>query len=553
VTFSTSQTEDFYHTTHLDTSQTEMASLLKQLTSESSELLQDSQVDLERLQRVKDNFKTTTLMNGDPKFPVGGVTISGPNHLTSQQQQSVIVRNTQAVQPGRTYTNQQFSVDFSTPIIINVPPMETKMTNLPVTIMEVGEEKDTDIFKNFEIVSPKKEVEEYLCYCCGEKAGKHSYYGGQVCASCRAFFRRSVQSKYYEIFQCKFDKNCKITSQTRKTCQFCRFKKCLEAGMKPSWVLSDEERNRRFNKFNKLNMKSSKSVDKKSKPSSQSRLPELYMTFTLEEQKLIEDIQKNFRVCHKAWLRNLLIFDRKAGINMIESAYKLAPLNVKSWKNLEKSCHVYFVTNIVPNFTNLDALPQEDRAILMAGKNSNVSHLFKTSQCLKIKGTGASSIVHCKKEDMCPLQSQVAEIAANNEMIETYDLSRIMSRLNLGWTPQFPSYEEVFPSQWANNSQVEARHRQIMERIQNWPYDQDNEFDQKMLLLVCLMLLFNTDFENLKKKDTVENVQLKYSLLLQRYLRSKMSQELANKKFLEAMMLLSFTRELWEMNELYMV
>ena len=40
-----------------------------------------------------------------------------------------------------------------------------------------------------------------------------------------------------------------------------------------------------------------------------------------------------------------------------------------------------------------------------------------------------------------------------------------------------------------------------------------------MLLLVVLMLLFNTDFENLKKSDSVEKVQLKYSLLLQRYLR----------------------------------
>lgn len=34
-----------------------------------------------------------------------------------------------------------------------------------------------------------------LCHVCSEKAGKHSYYGGQVCPSCRAFFRRSVQSK----------------------------------------------------------------------------------------------------------------------------------------------------------------------------------------------------------------------------------------------------------------------------------------------------------------------------------------------------------------------
>ena len=60
-------------------------------------------------------------------------------------------------------------------------------------------------------------------------------------------------------------------------------------------------------------------------------------------------------------------------------------------------------------------------------------------------------------------------------MIETYDLSLIMSRLNLGWTPQFPSYEEVFPSQWANNTEVETRHKQIMQRIQNWPYDHNNE------------------------------------------------------------------------------
>ena len=88
---------------------------------------------------------------------------------------------------------------------------------------------------------------------------------------------------------------------------------------------------------------------------------------------------------------------------------------------------------------------------------------------------------------------KVAEIAANNEMIETYDLSMIMSRLNLGWTPQFPSYEEVFPSQWANNSQVETRHKQIMQRIQNWPYDQNNEVPSLSLSpsLSVSIFLFN--------------------------------------------------------------
>ena len=85
---------------------------------------------------------------------------------------------------------------------------------------------------------------------------------------------------------------------------------------------------------------------------------------------------------------------------------------------------------------------------------------------------------------------KVAEIAANNEMIETYDLSLIMSRLNLGWTPQFPSYEEVFPSQWANNSQVESRHKQIVQTIQNWPYDQNNEVIMRSLSTLISIFIF---------------------------------------------------------------
>merc|ERR1712012_1543480 len=80
-----------------------------------------------------------------------------------------------------------------------------------------------------------------LCHVCGEQAGKHSYYGGQVCPSCRAFFRRSVQSKYSDIYKCTKGGHCQITLKTRKNCQFCRFQACEKAGMKRSWVLADGE------------------------------------------------------------------------------------------------------------------------------------------------------------------------------------------------------------------------------------------------------------------------------------------------------------------------
>ena len=93
---------------------------------------------------------------------------------------------------------------------------------------------------------------------------------------------------------------------------------------------------------------------------------------------------------------------------MIESAYKLAPLNVDSWRTLEKACHLFFMRNIVPNFIDMDNLLAEDKAVLLTGKNSNVSHLFKVAQCLKIEEGQATPRVSCKKEDMCPLQNQVS-------------------------------------------------------------------------------------------------------------------------------------------------
>ena len=84
------------------------------------------------------------------------------------------------------------------------------------------------------------------CHVCGELAGRHSYYGGECCPSCRAFFRRSVQSGYNDTYCCVKDNDCEVTLRTRKNCQFCRYNKCLAIGMKTTWVLSEEERKEKF-------------------------------------------------------------------------------------------------------------------------------------------------------------------------------------------------------------------------------------------------------------------------------------------------------------------
>lgn len=83
------------------------------------------------------------------------------------------------------------------------------------------------------------------CGVCGEAAAKHVHYGATTCFSCRAFFRRSIQNGSAKQYNCKKGGHCDITLKTRKNCQKCRLEKCFTAGMKASWVLTEEERFRR--------------------------------------------------------------------------------------------------------------------------------------------------------------------------------------------------------------------------------------------------------------------------------------------------------------------
>ena len=95
------------------------------------------------------------------------------------------------------------------------------------------------------------------CHVCGDLAIAHMHYGGVCCYSCKAFFRRATQTGKDKKYKCKGAKECLITYTNRRACQYCRFTKCVDIGMKPNWVLSDEQCNIRFRKGRK-----EKTVDK---------------------------------------------------------------------------------------------------------------------------------------------------------------------------------------------------------------------------------------------------------------------------------------------------
>ena len=83
----------------------------------------------------------------------------------------------------------------------------------------------------------------------------------------------------------------------------------------------------------------------------------------------------------------------------------------------------------------------------------------------------------------------MSDIASNPVIMESLDLSQMMSRLNLSEIPKFPTYQEIYPQKWANNEEVEQRHMEIIKRLQGWPRGDNNE------VLSLVFIFFEEDIK----------------------------------------------------------
>ncbi|XP_075136765.1 steroid hormone receptor ERR2 isoform X2 [Leptodactylus fuscus] len=78
-----------------------------------------------------------------------------------------------------------------------------------------------------------------LCLVCGDVASGY-HYGVASCEACKAFFKRTIQGNIE--YSCPASKQCEITKRRRKSCQSCRFAKCLKVGMLKEGVRLDRVR-----------------------------------------------------------------------------------------------------------------------------------------------------------------------------------------------------------------------------------------------------------------------------------------------------------------------
>ncbi|XP_052814431.1 peroxisome proliferator-activated receptor delta-like [Mya arenaria] len=75
---------------------------------------------------------------------------------------------------------------------------------------------------------------QVMCRICGDRASGF-HYGVHSCEGCKGFFRRTLK-KGLVYKPCKEHSRCRINAGSRNKCQFCRYLKCLNAGMSQNAV-----------------------------------------------------------------------------------------------------------------------------------------------------------------------------------------------------------------------------------------------------------------------------------------------------------------------------
>ena len=430
---------------------------------------------------------------------------------------------------------------------------------------------ESNYANNLDSVKKEADIKEISeennkCEVCFAKAGKHNYYGGNVCTSCRGFFRRSVQSKQYPLFVCNLSGNnnlpinkidvesyknqeynvtsklCAIDSKSRKSCKHCRFLRCISRGMRPGWVLSDEDRMRRLMQRNRKQQRQQQICVKR----------QIILHFTQEERQLVEQLKslifaEAYSAYYETFGEDIEIF--RSYVNAIYYRQPIKYRVIKKIENIDKRAMIEKGFHLLDTILDVSKIHSNLKQALV--KHNNVA-LF-----------GFYWAVFCEACDMEEFMSEFMSYGLthrNGPGVES--LLEEMGKLNLRDKKSAWAYDMIYFSPWAPCADIEERHQKLTKRICMWPRmksDGENKIDRSQLAILTMILLLSQDgididasFENLIHLKAAEENQTKFVMMLHRYLKDKHQDddEVVNAALANGLMIVSQAKELHEMHSL---
>ena len=341
-----------------------------------------------------------------------------------------------------------------------------------------------------------------ICGVCGDLA-KSYHFGGLSCDSCKAFFRRSVQNDNYLNFQCCHSGNCQITLSTRKSCQYCRMKRCFSIGMEKSWVMTEEER---------INLMKARAEKKLQKQTEVQRQPEKASTSSASSSPPNEPTEPEYQP------------------RIDQMTEYLSPAEIKEIEDIvTKYLHSY---QHVPYRTELKHYDEDRPGVQVMEMFGTLIRRFAFYSRLIPSFAGLtfqdqSTLLKGGVLEMCLLRGALVFDAANN----------CWPNINVQMYKDAPrlKLENIYH---ITSSRLFQMHMEFIACIQQM------NVDEPTVMLVILLVLFTPERMGLTRMDLVGQSQEHYTSLLQRYMNWRYGSKKARQLFSRMLTKLSDLREL---------
>jgi hypothetical protein len=190
---------------------------------------------------------------------------------------------------------------------------------------------------------------------------------------------------------------------------------------------------------------------------------------------------------------------------------------------------------LLPEFQCLH--PGDQRTILE--QNLPLIHRFRQALCLNSSLSWSSLVQLLIGEEKLREEALnlPTDLSGKEVEREGFQYSNLFSGPGAAW------------AQSSTSSETERKTRGLMEEISAWVDTKDHI----QLTLLVLILAFNHDFLDLKGRSLVEKIQLKFVMVLQSHLRSVHTSSVAASKLTKAVMLPAVTRELVHLTKKKMI
>ena len=356
--------------------------------------------------------------------------------------------------------------------------------------------------------------------CSRPKASKFNHYGATcICGSCRAFFMRAAQSDLYKTFFHSFD--CVIDAENRKSCKKCRFEKCLQVGMKVSYVKTLEEKCQKMIQC----QKNINTVIKR-----QVNLPEIFV-----ERNSLEELHDTLFEAANVVIFECYIKNPGAFIaHLCQAPFNV--VNTDEFESLVDFMDVLILKKNMQSFSEKDGISSQDADVLLRHNFSRFSMLYRA---------------------LLFLDDNIEEYIAygRNHRGESYEIEQLMIMMDqLGKTKVKLEYDTIFASPWAKSTEIEVQHRQIVQGIINWYLKASNgsaTMDKCLLILMQIILLYNCDGieSQLKEPAKIRQYQAHYCNMLHRYLKCQHGPEIARILLSKSVMLVHETQMAYDLSQ----